>query len=106
MPQASPQADPRLNQWQYRFDAVNRALSEGKRQGESAADYQTRQQQLVQALRELQTNKPTGSASTGGPQGQPNQPTPQQQQQQAPASGGMLGGLYDYIARAMGGAGQ
>lgn len=79
----NPQPDPRMVQWQMRFDTVQRALSEPRRPGETPQQYDVRRTAAANALRQLQTSKPVPQpAPVARPQG---------------GGGGMLDGLYGYI---------
>lgn len=84
------QPDPRMVQWQMRFENVQRSLSEPRRSNETAKQYEVRKLVSANALKNLQMSKPTGPAPVGsGTAQQP--PAPQ-------GGGGMLGGLYSFLA--------
>ncbi|SMP58355.1 hypothetical protein SAMN06296065_102456 [Novosphingobium panipatense] len=98
------QPDPRLNQWQLRFDASLKAAQSSQRPGESPQQFQQRRAAANEALRQLQMSKPTGPTPQGrGSFGQPVAPKTNQKQQPAPKGGmgSVLGAALSPIINAM-----
>lgn len=83
----------RLTQWQSQFQNAQRMAQEPKRPTETPEQFQMRQRAAYEQLRQLQARKPTGYSPSQGrmQEGQPAQP-----KQNA-------SGLYDYIAKMLGG---
>lgn len=83
-------------QWQIRFDRASKALSEPRRPNENAAQFRERQQTMAQAMRHIQSVKPT---PTSQPQGKMNtgQAAP------APSNKGLYGYITDTLRNAIGG---
>jgi hypothetical protein len=94
----APQSNPQMVQWQMRFDNAMRAAQEPQRPGETPQQAQQRVGLANQLLRQLQTAKPNGPGASMGQSGQVQGPPPTPQ-----GHSFGLGGLYDYISRAMSG---